>query len=1074
MRNPLRIRRSLLSVVLPCAGLLGAVLPGMARAGSSGAGEEFLSVTEAAEPNIIFLVDLASDMSSPCLGSASTLSCLDEAKNAIDLVTQHFDWARFAVVGTSPDGAFTHTCNDGSGSTRTAVYGDDFFPVAPLGASHAEITDALASLNVHTTTGSNVGEALSALAGNYLSDMDAQNDIDDDCDGVEADFTEAGVEFWCQDTHIIVLTNKLPNADEGVPAAWVSTGLATDVTCDSTGRTTTRSTTDEQCDYDNVVHDLYNTDLRPDLSGTQNVTVHTIGLNTSSLSVAEELYGNASDQIGGAGIYASASDSASLLSSILLAMQDIRSGSFSRSTPVLSAAGNYLIYSFYTLNGDDIVRRSEGMALGQGHIRAYAVDDDPASVTYGQVQYTGPTEFGGAVWDGGDLLVSRLVTSTEFNPQDRDGVGRRDIYTFWEPAYGLGGAVASEADADGRMSFDRSFVEDIAADDSVLNLILDNTSGGSCASDLTYDLSKDGCNVNELDLQALVDFARGWELSEFRYLSETRGRWRLGDAPHSIPVVVEAYDNNFAIEPSYREFLDGLRKDRDEGRSPDIVLMAANDGMLHAFRLEDDPATGESEDGEELWAWIPGYLLEREHDATWSGRLVDLMLFGRTFLFDGSPVVEDVWIDLDNDGMKECNSVPEDCEWRRVVVVQQGKGGPVTLALDITDTNDPIFLWEQVDEVDPSAQGYGVGRPAVGMVYDATGVTSPSGEPIDRWVAFWGSGRGVPYGEGGSSTSSYEMTEANVYAWHLGDDRWGTTSLKLQGGTGSPRGENVHPEASLGSALQLDTDAAGHLEYGYISAALAVVDVDSDGDVDTMYFPVTTSYKPTSEGGSGPGDASDPGSTWLYKACIRTDAPGELDFVEFFDPIADGGLSARPEVYYAATTAWHRDGSLGVYWGTGTPYSRIGLEAGYFFAVKDTAPSSCTDDGMEPLTDCGAAGVLPLDAGEGLTADPVVYAGTVFFSTWVPEADRCDGGTGRLYGISYTDCTPMLDTNGDGVTTAADDRAVEEADSYISGVAISDKGTLFYGTSNDTEVSTLSISNDPYLGTATMAWMEVF
>ena len=67
------------------------------------------------------------------------------------------------------------------------------------------------------------------------------------------------------------------------------------------------------------------------------------------------------------------------------------------------------------------------------------------------------------------------------------------------------------------------------------------------------------------------------------------------------------------------------------------------------------------------------------------------MIYGRTFLFDGTPVVEDVWIDLDGDGSKSCTSVPNDCEWRRVVVVQQGFGGPVTLALDITDTQEPEF-----------------------------------------------------------------------------------------------------------------------------------------------------------------------------------------------------------------------------------------------------------------------------------------------------------------------------------------------------------------------------------------------
>ena len=114
----------------------------------------------------------------------------------------------------------------------------------------------------------------------------------------------------------------------------------------------------------------------------------------------------------------------------------------------------------------------------------------------------------------------------------------------------------------------------------------------------------------------------------------------------------------------------------------------------NAFALEEDASPG-TVIGEELWAWIPGCLLYRSHDATWAGRLVDQMLYGRTFLLDGTPVIEDVWIDSDGDGSKSCTSVPSACEWRRVVVVSQGKGGPVTMALDITDPTAPTFLWSK-------------------------------------------------------------------------------------------------------------------------------------------------------------------------------------------------------------------------------------------------------------------------------------------------------------------------------------------------------------------------------------------
>ena len=62
---------------------------------------------------------------------------------------------------------------------------------------------------------------------------------------------------------------------------------------------------------------------------------------------------------------------------------------------------------------------------------------------------------------------------------------------------------------------------------------------------------------------------------------------------------------------------------------------------------------------------------------------------------------------------------------------------------------------------------------------------------------------------------------------------------------GSPRGDNGHPESTLyGTSLNLDSDS--NYEYGYISAAIAAIDVDSDGDVDTLYFPVSTAYRPVS------------------------------------------------------------------------------------------------------------------------------------------------------------------------------------------------------------------------------------
>lgn len=1072
---------------LLCAlGLVGLGLgTPLARAESSAAGEEFLDLTEAAPPNVLFVLDMATDMNDPChaTSGAFTDPCFEDAIDAIEMVAQHFDFARFGVVGTAA------TDSD-----------DTFFPIVPLGSNYTEIHAALEALRVSGPHGEdtrsgvtgpvrNHAEVLGELATNYFGSNDYDDPaVDSDGDGYGYDFTKAPIEYSCQQNHIVVLTRQRPEGDDDVRSTWTGS-LSADVFCDSGGRTTSTSASDEQCYYDNVVGELYSSDMRADLTGTQNVVVHTVGLGISSSSVAEELYGSASVAADPTGMYAVAGDPNQILTYILYVLRDLRAGTYSRSTPVLSADGNYLVYSFYELGGDDTVLAGSGFSLGRGHIRAYPIGQDPADTsTYGQVIYDHTNcgddlsySCGGALWDGGDLLVSRLVTSDDYQTDDNDGDGLRDIYTFWEPAASsTHNSFGSDATSDQRMPLDRRFADAVGADPALLGQILDlsvdSVTGCSTTAAEAFDFDKGGgCTaVDQDDLREMLAFVRGYTLSEFRYLPDNRGRWRLGDAPHAVPVVVQARNNAFAIEPSYRRFLELLEANEADGSSPAIVLQPANDGMLHAFALSNNATTSHTDQGEELWAWVPGYLLEKDHDAEWAGRLVDMILFGRTFLFDGSPVVEDVWLDEDGDGVKECDSVPDNCEWRRVVVVQQGKGGPVTLALDITDTDAPKFLWEQTDETDATAMGFTTGKPVIANVYDTS---NPTAGDIDRWVAFWGSGRGV------ATSGDYENAEPNLYVWAVGDSYWESSKVGFQAPSTSAdwaRGDNGHPEEdSEGGALNNDSD--GHYEFGYISASLAVVDVDSDGDVDTLYFPVTTAYTPSSESGSGPGDTASPGSTWMMKACVDTSDPGDLTWVEYFDPKDDASLSHRPEVYYSATTAWHTDGSLGVYWGTGTPYNRTGSDPGYFFATKDSNPASCAGDSMELITDCGSGGgVVPLSGGEGLTSDPIVYAGVVYFSTWVPATDRCDGGDGRLYGISYTDCTTALDVNGDGTVTGADGDYKQEEDAYISGLTVTDKGTLFYGTSNaatdgsGSPVGTITSTTDPFLGTQTLAWMEVF
>jgi hypothetical protein len=1023
--------------------LLLLLLPGSAWASGTGT-DELLSTIERVPPSVIFVVDLSSDMSTPCDGSGVGDSCLTDTLDAISQVARHFDFASYGVVGTTSDPS-----------------DDSFYRVVPVGSSYAELSAGLTTLATvapWTTTTRNLAEVLESVSEDYLQNTTADNGVDDDLDGFTGDWDETPIGYSCSETHIIVLTRERPVDDDQVSGVYSSASNTApgEIMCDAVGYT---SPIDQQCFYDNVAAHLYNLDLSS-LSDTQRAIVHTVSLDVASGSIAEALFDNASTNTAGDGIYTNATSKTEILSGILSIMSEIQAGTYTRSTPVVSADGGYLITTFYELTGDN--------PLAEGHVRAYALDNDPASATYGELLYDGPSAYGGAVWDGGDLLVSRPVTASESNPEDRDGVGKRDIYTY-ENYANLLGSLGSESSLTRRIGFDYEFAQAVGASPATLDRYVEysTTTASDCTDDERYDLNDD-CGVDGDDLQALVDFARGYRYSTFRYLDIARGTWKLGDSPYSIPVVVSARNDNFTTDTTYRTFLEGLEADA----VPSIVLLAANDGMLHAFRLEDDPATAtEDEAGEELWAWIPGYLLLREKPEEWANSLVDLMWYGKTFLFDGSPVVEDVWIDADGDGYKTSE------EWHRVVVVQQGMGGPVTLALDITDTTAPQFLWEQTNGDDSTAQGYGTGRPVIFDSYDTRDAVSP-----DKWVAMWGGGRAAEF-TGSSGTSYWESSEANLYMWNIGDDAWGTESVGYNDG-GDNIGAKFPDHVSQGGPYttpELTTDSDANLEHGYISAALAAVDVDGDGDGDVIYFPVTSSYRPTDEGGAGVSDPEDPGSSWIYKAILDPSNPEDLTWCPFYDPLdgTDGtnGIGSRPEVYYAATTAWLPDGSLGIYWGTGTPFDRDSSASGYFFAMYDADPTVCTST-AQPIPCNGNDGYYPLDAGEGLTADPLVYAGVVYFTTYVPDADRCELGTGRVYGLRFDDCSPGMDTDGVDGATSADSPYVEQ-DGYVSGVSEGD-GTLYYGSSAPTTdgssaaVETIRSATNPFLGTMAIAWMEIY
>lgn len=137
-----------------------------------------------------------------------------------------------------------------------------------------------------------------------------------------------------------------------------------------------------------------------------------------------------------------------------------------------------------------------------------------------------------------------------------------------------------------------------------------------------------------------------------------------------------------------------------------MVYVGANDGMLHAFRAADDPATTTvNEGGQEDWAFIPSMVMPNLYKLADKG--YDLR---HQFYVDGSPVAADICF-------RNCATAGAS-DWKTILVGGLNFGGMGYYALDVTDPANPKALWEFTN---PNL-GYSYGNPKVVKLKDGTWV----------------------------------------------------------------------------------------------------------------------------------------------------------------------------------------------------------------------------------------------------------------------------------------------------------------------------------------------------------------
>ena len=256
---------------------------------------------------------------------------------------------------------------------------------------------------------------------------------------------------------------------------------------------------------------------------------------------------------------------------------------------------------------------------------------------------------------------------------------------------------------------------------------------------------------------SLVDYLRGETVNETSGGTATTDLYRnrahlLGDIVNAQPAYVKAPPFQYS-DPNYGTF-----KSANAGRFG-MVFAAANDGMLHAFATDpdgnpyfqtdgiataaqsDDVFTGSlstdavTGEGSENWAYVPSMVLptlKRLAETNYSTN--------HRYSVDGSPVVADVCF-----GHSTATPCASAGNWKTILVGGLNKGGRGYYALDITNPQSPVALWElkggsdaSCIATDAAVDGTQTGDCNIGFTFGNPIIAK---RPSDgKWVAFVTSG----------------------------------------------------------------------------------------------------------------------------------------------------------------------------------------------------------------------------------------------------------------------------------------------------------------------------------------------
>ncbi|TGN38445.1 pilus assembly protein [Marinobacter confluentis] len=201
------------------------------------------------------------------------------------------------------------------------------------------------------------------------------------------------------------------------------------------------------------------------------------------------------------------------------------------------------------------------------------------------------------------------------------------------------------------------------------------------AQRLSLRQNLDGSEASESIGELRLEYLRG-DRSNERTLTNTSGIFRerdsrLGDIINSNPQFVHQQNFGYGGLDAVSAFstvgdYNAFRATTAYQERPPLVVVGANDGMLHGFN-----ASSGEDGGKELFAYIPSEIIPNLAELTEQD-------YAHRYYVDGSPRVADAWLGTS-------------LGWRTLAVGATGAGGGSIFALDVTDPENMTadqFLWE--------------------------------------------------------------------------------------------------------------------------------------------------------------------------------------------------------------------------------------------------------------------------------------------------------------------------------------------------------------------------------------------